>query len=188
MSIGLLAFPDMELIDYAGPYQTFATASRIAGGDAFSLVTIGASREPVVARAGATLLPDVSVADQLALDCLIIPGGMHDRSDETRATLTAWIAAQAEMVPIIASVCTGAFYLAAAGLLDGRDATTHWAALDTLRERYPAVNVIEKRRWVDSGRIVTSAGMTAGIDMALHLVERLADADLATATAKRLEL
>jgi len=191
MSVGLFAFPGMEMLDFAGPYQVFATASRLTSTDTdlFHLVTIGTSLEPMKVGGGATIVPEVTIADHPELSCLIIPGGRaginHQMADEKTV---AWLTAQANKVPIVASVCTGAFLLAQTGLLDGCDVTTHFAHVDDLRQAFPTLNVLESRRWVDSGHFLTSAGLTAGIDMALHLVERMASRDLSVATARRLEL
>jgi len=192
MSIGLFCFPEMEMLDYAGPYQVFTTASRLASGDTyglFHLASIGTSSDPVRVRGGATLLPETTITDHPELDCLIIPGGRAGVDAQIRqGDAVPWISAQASVVPIIASVCTGAFLLAQTGLLDGLEATTHSDHVNDFRHSFPALDVVESRRWVDSGHFVTSAGLSTGIDMALHLVERLASRDLAVATAHALEL
>jgi len=193
MSIGLLVFPDMEMLDYAGPYQVFATASKVTsqtqGLETFSLVTIGATLDPVRVRAGAVLVPQATIHDHPELSCLVVPGGMAGvQAQVDRGELVDWITAQAETVPIIASVCTGAFLLAQTGLLNGLEATTHQNYASTLRQRFPSIEVHENQRWVDAGRFVTSAGLSTGIDMSLYLVERLASRELSVLTAKALEL
>ncbi|MDR0959791.1 MAG: DJ-1/PfpI family protein [Propionibacteriaceae bacterium] len=193
LTVGIYAFDGMELLDHAGPFQVFSTASRLAGEDGdseiFSVVTLAASMDPVTARGGARILPDATNHDAPALDCLIIPGGHVGVDAQISGTdVVDWVRSQAEQVRILASVCTGAFILAAAGLLDGKKATTHAHYTDELRRRHPQVTVLENRRWVDEGSIITSAGMTAGIDMSLHLVERLANRDLSVATARQMEL
>jgi transcriptional regulator GlxA family with amidase domain len=191
-TIGLYVFDDVEALDFAGPYEVFTTASRVHARmqpDAalrFGVVTIGRTRRPVRARAGLKIEPDANIDDHPALHVLIVPGGVV--SAELRAAeVAAWIAAQAANVQLIASVCTGAFLLAKAGLLDGRDATTHWEDIDDLRTMFPQVRVREGVRWVDQGAVVTSAGISAGIDMSLHLVERLAGRELAVSTARQME-
>lgn len=196
MRIGLFAFSDMEILNFAGPYQVFSTASRVAAArrqttenELFSLVTIGTSLDPVRVRGGLTLTPGTTIADHEELTCLILPGGRRgiDTQLDDPAVLT-WVREQAATVPILASVSTGSFLLAAAGLLDGCEATTYSEGLDDMRAMYPAVTVVESRRWVDAGRVVTSGGLSAGIDMALHLVERLASRDLAVAVARLMDL
>ena len=195
MTIGLYVFPDMELLDYAGPYQVFATASRYAtyedekAGDMFQLVTIGSTLDPVKARAGATLIPDLTIDDDLDLDALIIPGGIVGVEQQIHnAATVAWIIRQSAKTPIVASVCTGAFLLAQTGLLDGLKTTTHATFAVDLRRRFPTIDVVDSRRWVDNGQFVSSAGLSAGIDMALHLVERMASRELSVRAAQILEL
>ena len=192
MSIGLFCFPEMEMLDFAGPYQVFATASRLASGDTYGLfriVSIGTSLDPVRVRGGAVILPEATIDDHPALDALIIPGGRAGVDAQiNQGKAVEWIRTQAASVPIIASVCTGAFLLAQTGLLDGHQATTHADHVNDLRNTYPALDVVESLRWVDSGPFVTSAGLSAGIDMSLHLVERLASRDLSVSTARQLEL
>ena len=193
LTVGIYLFPDVEVLDFAGPYEVFTTASRVAlrrepERDApFRVITVAAAREPVRARAGLLAVPDHTLADHPPLDLLIIPGGVVD-AELDQPEVIRWIAAQAACVPLVASVCTGAFLLAQAGLLDGRPATTHWEDLADLRLRFPAVQVMEGPRWVDLGGIVTSAGIAAGIDMSLHLVARLAGRDLALATARQMDV
>jgi len=192
MTVGLFCFPEMEMLDFAGPYQVFATASRLASGDTyglFRLVSIGTTVDPVRVRGGAVILPEATIADHPVLDALVIPGGRAGVDAQIQGgEAVKWIRAQADSVPIIASVCTGAFLLAETGLLDGLQATTHSDHVNDLRRTFPALDVVESLRWVDSGHFVTSAGLSAGIDMALHLVERLASRDLAVSTARQLEL
>jgi transcriptional regulator GlxA family with amidase domain len=192
MSIGLYAFTGMEMLDFAGPYQVFTTANRIAapdGQDLFSTVVIGSDLGPVAVRGGATVLPQTTIATHPPLTCLILPGGMPAVDAQIdRGDIVEWVAAQAATVPVVASVCTGAFLLAQTGLLSGLEATTHLEHLDHLRQRFPSINVVAKRRWVDTGQFVTAAGLAAGIDMALHLVERLVSHDLSVETARRLEV
>ncbi|MCL2470911.1 MAG: DJ-1/PfpI family protein [Propionibacteriaceae bacterium] len=205
LSIGLFVFNNMEILDYAAPYQVFATASRVNaqqqsspssttaptkdGEDLFSLVTISSSTEPVTMQAGAVILPQATIGDHPELSCLVIPGGKQGvEALINQGDAVTWIKEQAATVPLVASVCTGAFLLAHTGLLDGRKATTHWAYADDLRQRFPAVDVVDSHRWTDSGQFITAAGLTSGIDMALHLVERMSSRELSVATARALEM
>jgi transcriptional regulator GlxA family with amidase domain len=190
ITIGIFVFDEVEALDFAGPYEVFTTASRVNARECraaelrFGVVTIG--RGPVNARAGLKIEPDASIDDHPALDALIVPGGVVT-AELHRTEVTSWIAQQAAAVRIVASVCTGAFLLAGAGLLDGLEATTHWEDIDELRTMFPKVRVREGVRWVDQGAVVTSAGISAGIDMSLHLVERLADRELALRTARQMD-
>lgn len=193
MNVGILIFDEVELLDMAGPYEVFTTAARMqARGQppgtpaCFEVCTIGRRRAPVRARAGLRLQPDHALDDHPPLDCAIVPGGVVD-AELGQADLQRWIAAQAGSARIVASVCTGALLLAQAGLLDGRPATTHWEDLDGLRRLRPAVQVREGLRWVDAGAVVSSAGISAGIDMSLHLVRRLQSLALAQRTARQMD-
>jgi transcriptional regulator GlxA family with amidase domain len=193
LTIGILCFDDMELLDMAGPYEVFTTAARMhARGQPagtpplFRVLVIAARPGPVSARAGLRVVADHGLHDHPPLDVAIVPGGVVDAA-LLQPDLMDWIAAQARSARLVGSVCTGALLLAQAGLLDGRPATTHWEDLDALRALRPAVQVRSGVRWVDDGAIVSSAGISAGIDMALHLVERLHDRDLALRTARQLE-
>jgi transcriptional regulator GlxA family with amidase domain len=120
------------------------------------------------------------------VDCLVVPGGVVT-AELGKPDVVAWIARAAKQTRITASVCTGAFLLAKAGLLDGLSVTTHWEDMAELREMFPALDVVEGPRWCDAGALVTSAGISAGIDMSLHLVRRLHGAALATRTARQMD-
>jgi len=190
LTIGIYLFDDVELLDFAGPYEVLTCAARVAGKldlpVPFRVVSIGRTRAPTRARAGLALQPDASFEDDTGIDVLIVPGGVV-AEEIKKPEVIAWIAATAARAQLTASVCTGAFLLARAGLLDGLAATTHWEDVAELRAMAPLVRVEENRRWIDEGNIVTSAGISAGIDMALHLVERLAGRELALATARQME-
>jgi transcriptional regulator GlxA family with amidase domain len=190
--VGIFVFDEMEVLDFAGPFEVFTTATRVhaltrrAGPAPFSVFTVGQSLAPVKARAGLKVTPSQSFATHPPIDLLIIPGGVVSVAMADPAVID-WIAANAPASRITASVCTGAFLLAEAGLLDGKAATTHWQDRAELQAQFPTLTVEHGVRWVDSGQIVTSAGISAGIDMSLHLVERLADRALAEATARQME-
>ena len=187
-TIGIFVFDGVEVLDFAGPYEVFTCASRVHGGDEppFRVVTIARQQAMLRARAGLSVFPEASFASAEAIDVLLIPGGMVDE-ELARPEVINWIAATHQHTEITASICNGAILLAATGLLDGLPATTHWADMAELRERFPAVQVQQDRRWVDNGRIVTSGGISAGIDMSLHLVARLGGMELARRTALRME-
>jgi transcriptional regulator GlxA family with amidase domain len=189
----LLMFDEVELLDFAGPYEVFTTANRMAARrDAtaaapFELVTASPDGRPATARAGLVLQPDCALADAPRSDVLLVPGGVVDHLLED-APLLAELRRRADHAQIAASICTGAFVLAKAGLLHDAEATTHWEDADDLARRYPSLRIQPERRWVDNGRIVTSAGIAAGIDMSLHLVARLVDLELAQRTARQLDV
>ncbi|MET0543141.1 MAG: DJ-1/PfpI family protein [Variovorax sp.] len=196
LEVLILAFDGVEALDFAGPFEVFTTAGRmhqrLHPGVAplfrvASVADVADNGHAVAARAGLRLRPDHTLADSPQADVLIVPGGVVEAPLASAATL-AWIATQAGAARITASVCTGAFLLAAAGVVgEGDLVTTHWEDVADLRERFPSLQVQEGPRWVDNDRVVTSAGISAGIDMSLHLVERLADRALALRTARQMD-
>jgi len=189
LDVAILLFPEVEVLDFAGPFEVFSVASRIHRGfphRPFRVSTVAAERRPVPARHGMPVIAHCSFADQPAVDLLIVPGGIVDQPMADPATL-AWLARTAQQATLTASVCTGAFLLAKLGLLDGKTATSHWEDIPDLRRDYPAVNVIENVPYVDEGRIVTSAGISAGIGMSLHLVGRIFGAEAARKTARQMQ-
>lgn len=191
-NVGIFVFNDVEALDFAGPYEVFTTASRVfqreqpAVSDPFTVFTISKALDRVRARAGLKIFPDYRLEAHPEIDLLLIPGGVVT-AELTDPEVIRWIADTASHASLTASVCTGAFLLAKAGLLDGKSATTHWEDIADLRTMFPSVRVLEGRRWVDEGNIVTSAGISAGIDMSLHLVERIIDRRLAEQTARQME-
>lgn len=193
LTIAIYLFDDVEVLDFAGPYEVFTTASRVHGRRApdtpppFGVHTVARERAPVRARAGLVVQPDHGFADAPPADVLLVPGGVVD-AELQRPEVIAWIADRARAARLTASVCTGAFLLAEAGLLAGRRVTTHWEDVADLRRRWPALDVRDDVRWVDEGARVTSAGIAAGIDMSLHLVARLASPALAEATARQMDV
>lgn len=189
--VALLAYDGVEALDFAGPFEVFTTAARVharttPGEPAFEVVAVAAGPGPVRARAGLELLPSATVADAGVVDVLVVPGGVVDGVREDRAVLD-WLARAHATTRLTASVCTGAFVLAAAGILTGGPVTTHWEDLDDLAAQFPALEVVGERRWVRQGRVFTSAGISAGIDLSLHLVEVLAGRELAVRTARQLD-
>jgi len=193
ITVGILVFDDVELLDFAGPYEVFTTAAHLFEEDGtsseplFAVSTIAMGGVPVRSRAGLRFSADHDFSSHPALDLLIVPGGRGTQTLPEPQVVTNWIAAVAARSRITASVCTGAYLLAEAGLLDGLSATTHWEDVGDLGARWPSVTVVEGVRWVDQGAVVTAAGISAGIDMSLHLVERLAGRDLAERTARLME-
>jgi transcriptional regulator GlxA family with amidase domain len=140
----------------------------------------------VVARGGLRLVASHTIGEHPRFDILIVPGGLTSKV-ESDQTLIAWLASAAAGASVTASVCTGAFLLATAGLLDGRTATSHWEDVDDLEQRFPAISVKRNTRWVDEGSVITSAGISAGIDMSLHIVSRHDSEELALSTACQME-
>ncbi len=187
MNVAIFIYKDAEVLDFSGPFEVFSTATRISDQDGpFEPFLVAETSEPVVARAGYTVVPHYSVDDHPPIDLLIVAGGVHEPQLE-RPRVIEWIAREAKTAQHVASVCTGAFMLAKAGVVRDQSVTTHWEDIADLRSRFPALNVLAERRWVEAGRVTTSAGISAGIDMSLHLVRTLADGELAANTARKME-
>ena len=193
LRVRILAYDGVEALDFVGPFEVFTTASRVSqrmnpGAQApFEVASVAATTsQPVQARAGLRLLADHDLAANPEADLLIVPGGVVDAPVASPATLR-WIAGCAAGAQLVASVCTGVFLLAKSGVATREAVTTHWEDIADLREQFPSLDVRENERWVDSGRIVSSAGISAGIDMSLYLVERLASRTLAERTARQMD-
>ncbi len=174
-----------ELMDASGPTEVFVAAG-FEGDTVFNVFTVAPKKKPITILGFGTLAPSHGFADCPRIDILVIPGGGPVLLADDEEFL-GWVRQRAREAKVTMSVCSGAIVLAKAGLLDGLDATTHRRVIGRLRAAAPNTNVIEGRRYVDNGRIVTSAGVTAGIDAALHLVARFADRDTALRTATYLE-
>jgi transcriptional regulator GlxA family with amidase domain len=185
--IGILLFDDVEELDAVGPWEVLAFWTRFFPEDGWDVTTLSSDGGPITAAKGLSIGARHSMADAPALDVLVHPGGIGTRPLLRDPAHLDWVRAQREAVALMTSVCTGSLVYAAAGLLAGRPATTHWASLDLLAELDPTIDVRREARFVDDGDLVTSAGVSAGIDMALHLVARLASADRARAVRRGIQ-
>jgi len=172
MRIGVYLFDGSEELDWAGPWEVLTYWAKEEPG--VEVVTVARTTEPVRCAKGLRVLPDHSWEDLGPVDVLVYPGGIGTRAHLGDEAVRAWVRGVAGTGTLMASVCTGALVFADAGLLDGRPATTHWRALDELRALGRGIDVRDDERYVDDGEVVTAAGVSAGIDMALHLVARLA--------------
>lgn len=189
--VGILLFDDVEVLDFAGPFEVFAvTAAKRDDGERYSpfeVTTISEDGQKITARNGLKVQPDYSFELAPVYDLLVIPGGMGTRGLVYNKVVVAWIAKRFAEVQWMTSVCTGSFLLAEAGLLEGKRATTHWESIERMRDTYPAVIVEENVKFIDEDRIVTSAGISAGINMAFHMVSRLLGIEVAKETARTME-
>lgn len=171
--IGVLLFPDVEELDAIGPWETLSLWTRLFPDNGYTVTTLSSDGEPLRCGLGLTVHPDHSYATAPRYDVLVHPGGRGTEPQLDDPDHLEWIRARRDEVPLMASVCTGALVYAAAGLLRSRPATTHHRYLDQLASLDPTIAVHRDERYVDDGDIVTSAGISAGIDMGLHLVGRL---------------
>ena len=192
ISVGIFVYDEVEVLDFAGPYEVFTTASRISGqGNAsnpvqFKVFLISKDKDAIRTRPGLIVQADYTISNHPPINLLLVPGGVVT-DVLVNSRVTDWISSLSPKPKLIASVCTGAFLLAKSGLLDGKVATTHWEDITEMRAMFPSVTVLEGRRWVDDGSMITSAGISAGIDMSLHLVERLAGRVLSSRTARQMD-
>lgn len=166
-TVAILLFDGVELLDVAGPAEVFIVTKE---GEAFRVITVSSTKAPVKTMGGMTITPDCAYAECPRADILVLPGG-DMRNVGTDGI--AWIRAASDSAEVVLSVCMGAFLLARAGLLDGIEVTTHHWGIEKLRSAAPGCTVVNGVRFVDNGKFVTTAGVTAGIDGALHIVSRL---------------
>jgi transcriptional regulator GlxA family with amidase domain len=190
--VGILIFPDVEVLDFCGPFEVFSVTRLDEGRrredpSPYEVVLVAERPGVVVATGGLKVVADWTTDDCSDLDVLVVPGGWGTRREMNNDRLLDWIAGRARRVGTLASVCTGALLLGRAGLLDGKRATTHWRALDLLRESAPAATVVEDRHVVEDGDVITSAGISAGIDLALRIVARHHGEAVARAAARHME-
>lgn len=185
-NVAVLMYDGVDTLDLAGPFDVFAVASN--WGQDFNVYTVALDKKEYRSVSGITLVPTYSVEDYPAPDIFVVPGGWGARTEMNNRTLTERIRSISEQTELTLSVCTGALLLAKAGLLDGLSVTTNRRAMDLLREAAPpTARIVEDVRYVDNGRIILSAGVTAGIDAALYVVERLFGEERALDTASKLE-
>jgi len=188
MNIGIYIYDEAEVLDFSGPFEVFTTASRVCDEDIkpFEVFLISEIGNEVTARAGYKVISNYSLQNHPKIDILIVVGGVHTHELE-KPEVIEWIALQSKKVSMVASVCTGAFLLAKANVLKNHKVTTHWEDIDDLHKMFPELNIVKNLRWVDEGNIITSGGISAGIDMSLHLVSKLHSVSLAEKTAKQME-
>ncbi len=190
--VGILVFDDVEVLDFCGPFEVFSVtrldeSRRREEPSPFRLLLVAERSDVVVATGGLRVTPDVTVADCPPLDILVVPGGWGTRRQIHNPALLAWIGDRGRQVSLLTSVCTGSMLLGHAGLLDGRHATTHWRSLDWMAESFPRVTVERELHVVEDGTVLTSAGISAGIDLALRVVARIHGEPIARAAARHME-
>ena len=191
-TVGILLFNEVEVLDFAGPFEVFSLAEAANTSDKyFKVIIIAEHQASISARNGLKVIPDYSFDNHPNIDILVIPGGYGaEKVEINNPVVIAWIISQAKLTKLTLSVCTGALLLAKAGLLAGKSATTHWMDLENLAS-YPNIEVIANTRFVDASdkttNIITSAGISAGIHASLYCVEKLIDSQTMQTTARRME-
>src|SRR5215212_2533353 len=193
-NVGILIFDNVEVLDFAGPFEVFSRTRTVPGPESrrsednapFQVFTVAKSKDPVTATGGLVVIPHHDFADAPRIDLLVVPGGFGTRPLLNDEETLDWIRRTAAASQQVTSVCTGSLLLGKAGLLEGKRATTHWAALDLLDSLGTGASVEREMRVVDDG-IITAAGGASGIDMAFYVVERLCGRDVADETARYIE-
>lgn len=185
--VAVVLFDDVEVLDFAGPFEVFGVAQSLTGEAAFDVVTVALEPGEVIARNDLRVIPSFSAADLHHADILVVPGGPGTRRQMTNSRMLEFVRAASASAELTLSVCTGALLLGSAGLLWGRAATTHWAAIGELEALDCGATLLPGARVVDNGSLVVCAGVSAGIDGALYVVERLLGRPQADATARAME-
>ncbi|MGD1978312.1 MAG: DJ-1/PfpI family protein [Akkermansiaceae bacterium] len=186
-SVSILVFEDVEVMDFAGPFEVFSVTNELNDDSLFDLEIIAQGKAPVRAKGGLSINPDHGIEEITSTDILIIPGGSGTRQVIKDETLVEWVGKVGTKAKQILSVCTGSHILAKAGLLDHLKATTHHQTFERLGALAPRTEVLRDARFVDNGRVITSAGISAGIDASLHVIGKLIGNDIREATARYME-
>jgi transcriptional regulator GlxA family with amidase domain len=193
LNVGILIFDDVEVLDFCGPFEVFSVtrlpgaASQDETAKPFAVFTVAQKSSTVRTSGGLRVEPHFTIENLPPIDILVVPGGWGTRREMDNPAIIDWIRRVTTETQLNTSVCTGSFLLGKAGLLEGRRATTHWLSLDRMEQTFPAARVVRETRWVDEGNLVTSAGISAGIDMSLHVVEKLLGREVAEQTARQME-
>jgi transcriptional regulator GlxA family with amidase domain len=190
--VGILVFNNIEVLDFCGPFEVLSVArldesKRLETLSPFDVKLISMTKEVVFTKGNMKVIPDFDFDTCPRLDILIVPGGMGTRKLMYDENVLDFIQQKAKEVELLTSVCTGSLILANAKLLEGINATTHWKSLERLENEFKNVKVCKDKHFVEDGNIITSAGISAGIDMALHIVKRYCGEEVAFATAKQME-
>ena len=186
-NVAILIFNDVEVLDFCGPFEVFSVTKRRDKIIPFNVYTVAEKLEPIIARNDLSVNPKYTISDCPQPDILLIPGGYGARREMNNKILIDWIRKCSQKAELVLSVCTGALILAKAGLLEDLEATTHHEAIDLLKEIAPKTTVKEGKRFVDNGKIILAAGVSAGIDMSLYVVAKLLGKEHALKTAKTIE-
>ncbi len=186
-NVAILIFDEVEVLDFCGPFEVFSVTGRRKDLTLFNVYTVAEKEQPVLARNRLSVNPGYTIRDCPQPDILVVPGGLGTRKEMHNPILIGWIKGCSQKAELVLSVCTGALLLAKAGLLEGLAATTHHGAIELLKEVAPHTTIHASQRIVDNGRIVVSAGISAGIDMSLHVVAKLLGKEQALDTAQYME-
>ncbi len=180
----IFLFDDVEVLDFAGPFEVFSVTDELSEYQRLAVYTVAKEQKPIRARNGLSVNPDYTIDNAPKPDILIIPGGDGTRAVLGQKDVISWILSSAGNAEKVLSVCSGALVLAKAGLLNGLKSTTHHQVFDTLEPLAQETQLVQGQRFVDNGKIITSAGISAGIDMSLHVIEQLFGSEVADSTCR----
>jgi transcriptional regulator GlxA family with amidase domain len=187
LNVGILLFNDVELLDFAGPFEVFTVASEMHGYQYFNVFTLSCDGGTIKTVNGLRVQTDYSLDSHPAIDVLVIPGGVGTRKLVHDDAILGWIQEIHKSARITCSVCSGALLLGKLGILDKLSSTTHHQVLDLLKELAPLTTIDTSKRFIDNGKVMTSAGISAGIDLALHIVNKLYGSDAEQKTVEHME-
>jgi transcriptional regulator GlxA family with amidase domain len=187
LTVTILIFDDVEVMDFTGPFEVFSVTNELHDDALFDLQIVAKNQTPVIAKGGLSINPDQGIEEVSQSDILIIPGGSGTRKVIQDDALVEWVKRIGEATDHTLSICTGSHVLAKAGILAGLKATTHHQTFERLEALAPLAEVLRDVRFVDNGRVLTSAGISAGIDMSLHVIEKLFGRIVRDATASYME-
>ncbi|SET59614.1 transcriptional regulator, AraC family [Oceanobacillus limi] len=188
-TVGILLFNEVEVLDFSGPFEVFSLATLPNSNiNPFVVKTVSEDGNMISARNGLKVTPDYSFENHPKFDIVIVPGGYGaEKIEINNPKVVKWIVQQQSEVEMMTSVCTGALLLAKSGILDRKRATTHWMDIDDLEKEFPLISVQRNAKFVDEGSIITSGGISAGINMSFHIISRLYGKTVAKELAKRME-
>ncbi len=186
-NVGLFLFDDVELLDFAGPYEVFSVTSELSDYSLFRVFSVSEDGETIRTGNGLKVVPDFAFDNHPEIDILIIPGGVGTKKEMDKSAIVEWIRWNHDRAKMTVSVCSGARILARMGLLDGLEITTHHEVFDEVRRIAPSVRLNPTARFIDNGRILTAGGISAGIDASLHIIRKLHGEEIADRTARYME-
>ena len=186
-SAAILIFDDVEVLDFAGPFEVFNVANIISNGNAFNVHTAAENENEVIARNGLKIIPDYSLQNCPQPDILIVPGGEGRKTEMYNPVVIDWVKKKSEKAEYVLSVCTGAFIIGKAGLLKGMKATTHHLSYDEFEKTFPDTELVKGVKYTDNGKVIAAAGISAGINMSLYTVDKILGEDSGRRTAEHME-
>jgi transcriptional regulator GlxA family with amidase domain len=186
-NVGILIFDNAEVLDFSGPFEVFNVANEINTERLFKVFTIAETEDIVMAKFGYKLKPDYSIANHPVLDILVIPGGEGRKIQMNNPVITGWVKKEFDSLELLLTVCTGAFIAGKSGVLNVKKATTHHASFSEFARTFPEIELVKNVKYVDSGKIITAGGISAGINASLYVIDKLIGNNHGKKTAEHME-